>query len=281
MDKHNASASTYTQAKGYAPLATLMSLAKHTNRCDWQRSLKKVLHQLGFDRYLISLGPTHHYNENPLRGVITSFPKPWLEHYCNDGLIEIDPILKHCRHELIPIFWAAESRGARGRSRHFWEQREKHGLRSGLSIPLRYELFRGTLSVAFDNDQVPEQEDISNTTISQLFMVVPYLLAGMRHHLHTAMPGRHDLTPKEMECMYWACAGKTSWEISHILTCSERTIDFHLLNARHKLGSANRQQAVGTAAASGLITPPSVAPCNSHPALHDASHVDCSSKKQN
>lgn len=47
--------------------------------------------------------------------------------------------------------------------------------------------------------------------------------------------------------------GKTAWEIGHILTCSERTIDFPLLNARRKLGSASRQQAVGTAAAFGLI----------------------------
>ncbi|KPY22466.1 helix-turn-helix domain-containing protein, partial [Pseudomonas coronafaciens] len=63
----------------------------------------------------------------------------------------------------------------------------------------------------------------------------------------------NDLTPRELECLYWASAGKTSWEISHILTRSERTVDFHLLNARRKLGSVSRQQAVGSAAARGLL----------------------------
>ncbi|WP_437881579.1 helix-turn-helix transcriptional regulator [Pseudomonas sp. LRF_L74] len=256
MDKHNVSVSACRQAEISASLITLttfMSLAKDTNRCDWERLLKKILRKLGFASYLISLGPARPLDTNPLNGVITTFPRQWLEQYCSDGLIEIDPILKHCRRELVPIFWAAEHRRARGRSRHFWEQREQFGLRSGMSIPLRYELFRGTLSVAFDDSQAAKQPDFSNPAVSQLFMLVPYLLAGMRHQLHAGTPVRQDLTPKEMECLYWASAGKTSWEISHILTCSERTIDFHLLNARHKLGSVSRQQAVGTAAASGLI----------------------------
>ncbi len=78
----------------------------------------------------------------PLAGLITTFPKHWLEHYRCDGLIEIDPILRHCRRELVPLFWDSERRRARGRSRHFWEQREQHGLRSGVSIPLRYEMLR-------------------------------------------------------------------------------------------------------------------------------------------
>lgn len=253
MDKYTTSVSALGQAEVSSSLSTFMSLAKDTNHCDWERLLRKVLRKLGFASYLISLGPARPLDAHPLHGVITTFPKQWLKHYCSDGLIEIDPILKHCRRELIPIFWTAERRRARGRSRHFWEQREQFGLRSGVSIPLRYEQFRGTLSVAFDNSQAAEQTDLSNPAISQLFMLVPYLLAGLRYQLHARTPVRQDLTPREMECLYWASAGKTSWEISHILTCSERTIDFHLLNAQRKLGSVSRQQAVGTAAASGLI----------------------------
>ncbi|WP_457967355.1 autoinducer binding domain-containing protein [Pseudomonas sp. R4-84] len=98
-------------------------------------------------------------------------------------MIEIDPILRHCRRELLPFFWDSERRRARGRSRHFWQQREQHGLRSGLSIPLRYELLRGILSVAFDDTQITEQEGFSNPAVYQLFMLIPYLLAGMRHQL--------------------------------------------------------------------------------------------------
>lgn len=263
MDKRIASASARKQTEIAATFNTFANLAKDTHRCDWERLLKKTLRELGFASFLISLGPTKPHDKDPLSGVLTTFPKQWLEHYCRDGLIEIDPILKHCHQELVPYLWATERRRARGRSRHFWEQREEYGLRNGLSIPLRYELFRGTLSVVFDDDETTDQTDLSNTAISQLFMLVPYLLAGMSHQFQNSRQERQGLTSREMECLYWASVGKTSWEISHILTRSERTIDFHLLNARRKLGSVSRQHAVGTAAAYGLIVPARGRPCYS------------------
>ncbi|WP_434627588.1 autoinducer binding domain-containing protein [Pseudomonas sp. Z6-14] len=183
MDEHNSPVCSRNQAGRTAPLTAFMSLAKDANRCDWERLLNKVLRQLGFGSYPISLGPAAPRDTDPLAGLITTFPKRWLEHYRGDGLIEIDPILRHCRRELLPFFWDSERRRARGRSRHFWQQREQHGLRSGLSIPLRYELLRGTLSVAFDDTQITEQEGFSNPAVYQLFMLIPYLLAGMRHQL--------------------------------------------------------------------------------------------------
>lgn len=53
-----------------------------------------------------------------------------------------------------------------------------------------------------------------------------------------------SLTKREIECLNWVSEGKTSWEISHILGISERTVNFHLGNCIHKTNSVNRQQAV-------------------------------------
>ncbi|WP_083981830.1 helix-turn-helix transcriptional regulator [Arsukibacterium ikkense] len=52
------------------------------------------------------------------------------------------------------------------------------------------------------------------------------------------------LTKRELECLNWAAAGKTSWEIGHILGISERTVNFHIGNCMQKTNSANRQQAI-------------------------------------
>lgn len=62
----------------------------------------------------------------------------------------------------------------------------------------------------------------------------------------TAQPEADEvqLTPREIECAHWAALGKTSWEISHILGISERTVNFHLSNCMQKTGSINRQQLV-------------------------------------
>jgi DNA-binding CsgD family transcriptional regulator len=53
-----------------------------------------------------------------------------------------------------------------------------------------------------------------------------------------------QLTPREIECIHWAAQGKTSWEISRILSITERTVNFHLSNSMQKTGSANRQQLI-------------------------------------
>ena len=61
------------------------------------------------------------------------------------------------------------------------------------------------------------------------------------------------LTPRETECLKWAAAGKSEWEISQILGISEHTAERHLLNAKTRLGAVNRVQAVAEAIRLGLI----------------------------
>jgi DNA-binding response OmpR family regulator len=63
------------------------------------------------------------------------------------------------------------------------------------------------------------------------------------------------LSGREIETLTWAARGKTSAEIAQILGTTKRTIDFHIDNARGKLGVANRTEAVIKAAKSGLIAP--------------------------
>ena len=64
-----------------------------------------------------------------------------------------------------------------------------------------------------------------------------------------------DLNDREVETLTWVARGKTSAEIAKILGLAKRTIDFHIDNARGKLGAATRTEAVMKAADGGLIEP--------------------------
>src|SRR6202040_958723 len=68
-------------------------------------------------------------------------------------------------------------------------------------------------------------------------------------------PKRVDLREREVETLTWAARGKTFGEIGTILGLSKRTVEFHLENARRKLGVATRTQALIKAAAGQLIHP--------------------------
>jgi DNA-binding response OmpR family regulator len=63
------------------------------------------------------------------------------------------------------------------------------------------------------------------------------------------------LSEREAEALTWSARGKTSEEIASILGVAKRTVDFHIDNARTKLGVATRIQAVVKAITGNLIDP--------------------------
>ncbi len=58
---------------------------------------------------------------------------------------------------------------------------------------------------------------------------------------------------RESQVLRWVAAGKSDWEIGQILRISEKTVNFHVENAKRKLGVATRIQAVVAAMREGLI----------------------------
>src|SRR5277367_2927027 len=81
-------------------------------------------------------------------------------------------------------------------------------------------------------------------------------------HARLSRVARLDLWPKlvelndrEVETLTWAARGKTSSEIAQILNLAKRTVDFHIDNARIKLGAATRVEAAIKAATVRLIEP--------------------------
>jgi DNA-binding response OmpR family regulator len=68
-------------------------------------------------------------------------------------------------------------------------------------------------------------------------------------------PNPVDLSEREVETLTWAARGKTSAEIAQILGLVKRTVDFHIDNARIKLGVATRIQAAIKATNGRLIEP--------------------------
>ncbi|WP_349971914.1 LuxR family transcriptional regulator [Pseudomonas caspiana] len=228
------------------------TLAKQLHRRDWESQLRVVLRRIGYDSYLFSLGPPT--TDDPFNKIITTYPSGWLKKYKEENFIQIDPIIKHCRHHFVPLFWGNARRRAQGRSNEFWKAREGYGLLRGISIPLRRNEMVGSLNVAQCMNFTDELDDDLNAPLGKLFMLVPFLLEGSQKHLKISDKQICSLTLRESEVLKWSGVGKTTWEMSYILGCSERTINYHIANASRKLGSFSRQQAVGVALAQGLIS---------------------------
>jgi DNA-binding response OmpR family regulator len=68
-------------------------------------------------------------------------------------------------------------------------------------------------------------------------------------------PKAVGLNDREVEVLTWVARGKTSAEIAQIIGLTKRTVDFHIDNARGKLGAATRTEAVIKATTGRLIEP--------------------------
>jgi DNA-binding response OmpR family regulator len=83
--------------------------------------------------------------------------------------------------------------------------------------------------------------------------IIEARLAGVARN--ELWPKLVELNDREVETLTWAARGKTSAEIAQILGLSKRTVDFHIDNARAKLGAATRVEAAIKAATGRLIEP--------------------------
>lgn len=112
----------------------------------------------------------------------------------------------------------------------------------GLMIPIRSE--RGLDGVVLLGGKAPELTPIVRSTLHVLAHCAYAQAESLR-----ANPLKRGglLSPREIECLRLAAAGKTDNEIGKILTISPRTTRFHIENAKKKLGVATRVQAVAEA----------------------------------
>ena len=61
------------------------------------------------------------------------------------------------------------------------------------------------------------------------------------------------LTPRERDCLAFVADGLRTAELAHRLGVVEATVEFHLVNARRKLGARTRDHAVALALKGGML----------------------------
>jgi DNA-binding CsgD family transcriptional regulator len=76
---------------------------------------------------------------------------------------------------------------------------------------------------------------------------------GRGYRPQARAPQIAPMTARESEVLAWVAAGKSDWAIGRILNISEKTVNFHVENAKRKLGVGTRVQAVIAAMHCGFI----------------------------
>lgn len=212
---------------------------------------------VGFEHYLFGIcRPTS--LSAPEISTISNYPDAWIKTYFESGFQSQDPVVRYCFENVTPIRWDQLLKLDDYRTptaEHILGQAAQAGLAHGLSIPLRSH----TGDFAIFSLATASGEDIDTRFEKLLPMAHAFSIelfgTVMRININNSTREKDNLTPREVECLFWACEGKTTWEISKIIDVTERTVIFHLTSATKKLGAVNRQHAVAKAMTSGLIKP--------------------------
>lgn len=239
-----------------AKIEKLLELLNLTTENAWCDALFKIAHEHGFEQTLYGVVP----NKNmPLENAFlrSNYSSSWRQTYDNEKLHYVDPTVGHCLQSAVPLIWQPQTFQLPNQQQ-LYEEACSYGIRSGITFPIhgpRNEF--GVIS--FVSDALSDRRFIRQLdhSMAELSLIRDYLFESSLKFLKAPDPIKEEahLTKRELECLKWATAGKSSWEISMILGCSEATVNFHISNIRFKFNVNTRQQAIVKAISLGLIIP--------------------------
>lgn len=187
------------------------------------------------------------------RVLLWDWPKEWFDHYAALNYIDTDPVITYLRSFQRAVQWNAAIRtvgGGRAGERVFNEARA-FGLNDGYAVPM-FTIEGDIVMISLGGAEVNFDESATGViSLLSTFAAGRALEVSSRNGAYAARP---ELSERERECLRWAAAGKSEWEISQILGISEHTAEKHLLNAKRKLKASNRVHAVAEALRHGYIS---------------------------
>ncbi|WP_255583292.1 LuxR family transcriptional regulator [Duganella sp. sic0402] len=190
---------------------------------------------------------------------VTNFPTEWVDHYLQRRASSVDPILQYSFSNTAPILWSEleylpAAQGGAGEGKAFIERGRAHGLHRGLTVPLSPPSGQTAFFCMASSDLTLDDDRLGNL-LPAAGIFSNYLFDAYIRIDKIENPKVNELTERELECVFWACEGKTAWEMAQIVGVAERTINFHLTSVIKKLGASNRQHAVAKAVMYGLVKP--------------------------
>ncbi|MGD9739607.1 MAG: LuxR family transcriptional regulator [Bauldia sp.] len=230
-------------------------ISKSEKLMDGHELLRQALNTYGLDHVVyIAVNLPTEKRDRPL--VAMTYSPEWQKHYAQRDYVDIDPVVRAGIGGILPVDWATLDRAHPTVRKFFGEAQEFKVGSQGISVPVRgrhgeFALF--SVTSAMDDR---EWEKLKQRYMRD-FMLLAYNFHAFALNAEQIEPAddyRDKLSFREVECLRWTAMGKSAWDTGQIMGVSERTVKFHLENARAKLRAMNTTHAVSKALSLSLIT---------------------------
>jgi DNA-binding CsgD family transcriptional regulator len=215
------------------------------------RFMKRVTEMYGARAFMVMNMPGATAQELASSSIITNWPADLLTEFDQTSLLSGSPVLAHLRRASIPLRFDIDTIGT---------QRDALSGEVSKALFTRFRMNRGAYFPVHDSTGargavsfIGDREPFDTQEMMQLAYIAAHVFNRLAEIREMDSRNSDMLTERELDCLNWTAAGKTSVEIAEILTLSEHTINHYLNRATKKLDAVNRTQAVAKALRLGLI----------------------------
>lgn len=179
-----------------------------------------------------------------------TYSQAWQDRYWSQNYLAVDPTVQRGLTSIQPQVWSEMTDVCTD----FWEDARAHGLVEGIAQST-WDRHGSCSMLSFSRDYLEFTRAELIDKMPRVMWLAQLAHVGMANLiLQKEVPETAaDLSAREKEALRLAATGKTSQEIANKLGLTKHTVDFHLDNARGKLGAENRTDAVLRAVVLDLI----------------------------
>lgn len=211
--------------------------------------IQTLVVSLGFDSYAFLIQHPVPFTR-PRIFLHSTYPKAWIKRYEQKNYYAVDPVLMLCQQPGQGVEWSHDLFIEAG---DLWKEAQEHGLNSGFSCSaMASNRAIGILSIA--SRQANKTQHLHTELEVKLHFLAELSLRSLQRFSDDALVVlNNDFSQRELEILKWTAEGKTSAEISLILSISQHTVNFHQKNMQKRFNVSNKTQIACYAAAIGLI----------------------------
>jgi DNA-binding CsgD family transcriptional regulator len=187
------------------------------------------------------------------RFFFVDWPADWLAFYQGGAFFEHDLLPLEARRRITPFMWseACARYKLTPKQQQLCDAGIAYGWTDVLAVPIHGPgSLQGLVTMA-SLDRLGL--DAVETAVLQAMAVAIWERCRTSAAFGVYAPEAAELTPREIECLQWAAAGKSDWDIAKLVGIKPATVHFHIESAKRRLGVRSRTEAVAIGVLNGVI----------------------------